>query len=108
MEINESPLLGLSNMRAALQSFQLRDNLQRCGCQLRWVASDYDLADALTKKRLESRWGLLKFLRTGHWSIRFDPSFTSAKKGKKIGKSAIEAIDQHLGEPRSITEEFWG
>ena len=55
VEINESPLLGLSNMRAALQAFQLRDNLQRCGCQLRWLASDYDLADALTKKRLESR-----------------------------------------------------
>ena len=43
VEVNESPLLGLSNLRAALQAFQLRDNLRRVGCELRWVASDYDL-----------------------------------------------------------------
>ena len=48
VEVNESPLLGLSNLRAALQAFQLRDNLKRCGSELRWLASDYDLADALT------------------------------------------------------------
>ena len=29
VERNESPWLGLSNMRAALQAFQLRDNLRR-------------------------------------------------------------------------------
>ena len=103
------PLFGVSNMRAALQAFQLRDNLQRAGCQLRWLASDYDLADALTKERLQSRWGLVKFLRTGLWSIRFDPSFTSTKKGKKLGKSAIEAIDSHLGDPNQASLKlFWG
>ena len=102
VEINESPLLGLSNMRSALQAFQLRDNLQRAGCKLRWLASDFDLADALTKKREDARQGLLKMLRTGHWSIKFDPSFTSAKKGKKQGKSALEAVDRHVfrGRPR--------
>ena len=43
VEVNESPLLGLSNMRAALQAFQPRDNLKRVGCELRWLASAYDL-----------------------------------------------------------------
>ena len=96
IEVNESPLLGLSNMRAALQAFQLRDNLRRAGCTLRWLASDYDLADALTKKRADSRYGLVKFLRTGLWSIKFDPSFTSSKKSKQMGKSAIADVDNHL------------
>jgi len=68
VELNESPLLGLSNMRAALQAFQLRDNLKRVGCELRWLTSDYDLADALTKKRGEARIGLMKLLRTWLWS----------------------------------------
>ena len=36
VEVNESPLLGLSNLRAALQAFQLRDNLKRVGSELRW------------------------------------------------------------------------
>ena len=69
VEVNESPLLGLSNMRAALQAFQLRDNLKRVGCELRWLASDYDLADAFTKKRGDSRIGLLKYLRSRCWSM---------------------------------------
>ncbi|OLP93846.1 hypothetical protein AK812_SmicGene24198 [Symbiodinium microadriaticum] len=45
VELNESPLLGLSNTRAALQAFQLRDNLRRTAAELRWVASDFDLGD---------------------------------------------------------------
>ncbi|CAE7263320.1 unnamed protein product [Symbiodinium sp. CCMP2456] len=96
IEVRESPLLGLSNMRAALQAFQLRDNLRRAGCILCWLASDYDLADALTKKRADSRFGLIKFLRTGLWSIKFDPSFTSSKKSKRMGKSAVADVDSHL------------
>ena len=37
VEVNESPLLGLSNMRAALQAFHLRDNLTRVAYELRWL-----------------------------------------------------------------------
>ena len=84
IEVNESPLLGLSNMRAALQAFQLRDNLKRVNCELRWVASDYDLADAFTKKRGDSRVGLLKYLKTRHWAVAFDPNFVAAKRNKKV------------------------
>eukprot|EP00439_Symbiodinium_sp_Y106_P045439 s1898_g5.t1 len=97
VEVNESPLLGLSNLRAALQAFQLRENLRRVGCELRWLAPDHDLGDALTKKKMEARLGLLKFLTTWLWSIAFDPSFTSAKKSKAQGRSAIGAIDDYLG-----------
>ena len=98
VEVNESPLLGLSNMRAALQAFQLRDNLKRVGCELRWLASDYDLADAFTKKRGESRLSLLKYMKNRCWSIAFDPNFVAAKRNKKIGKTAIQKIDDALGD----------
>ena len=63
VELNESPLLGLSNSRAALQAYQLRANFQRAAGELRWVASDFDLGDGLTKKRPDCRVGLLKLLR---------------------------------------------
>ena len=113
VEVNESPLLGLSNMRAALQAFQLRGNLQRAACELRWLASDFDLADALTKKRQDCREGLLKFLRTGFWCIKYDPSFTSAKKGKKAGRTAVGTVQKFLEAPDSFMSEcaadpFWG
>ena len=98
VEVNESPLLGLSNMRAALQAFQLRDNLKRVNCDLRWVASDYDLADAFTKKRADSRVGLMKFLLNRLWSIAYDPHFVAAKKNKRTGNTAIQKIDDALGD----------
>eukprot|EP00438_Fugacium_kawagutii_P021819 Skav230869 [mRNA] locus=scaffold1335:307503:315465:- [translate_table: standard] len=91
--INESPLLGLSNLRSALQAMQLRENMIRVGTTLRWLASDYDLGDSMTKKRPDSRVGLLKFMSTRMWCIAYDPSFTSAKKNHSRGKSASKAID---------------
>ena len=66
-------------------------------CELRWVASDYDLADGFTQKRAESRLGLLKFLRTWVWSIAFDPNFTAAKKNKRLGKTAVQKVDDAIG-----------
>ena len=105
-EVNESPLLGLSNMRSALQAFQLRDNLLRVGCELRWLASDYDLADAFTKKRADSRVGLLKFLRAWVWSIAYDPNFVAAKNNKKVGKTAIQAVDDALGHSSGPLADF--
>ena len=101
VEVNESPLLGLSNMRSALQAFQLRDNLQRVACELRWLASDYDLADGLTKKRADSRTALWTFLKTWLWSIAYDPSFTSSRKKKQKGHSAVGAVFDHLKGKRS-------
>ena len=98
VELNESPLLGLSNMRAALQASQLRDNLKRVGCELRRLASNYDLADGFTKKRAESRDGLVKYLRTRLWSIAFDPNFIAAKKNRKTGKTAIQKVDDAIGD----------
>ena len=107
VEVNESPLLGLSNMRSALQAFQLRGNLARSACLLWWLASDYDLADALTKKRADCRTGLIKFLRTGHWCIRYDPAFTSAKKAKRQGHTAVDTVDRHLySDPQSSLTSF--
>ena len=97
VEINESPLLGLSNTRAALQAYQLRGNLERAAGELRWVASDYDLADALTKKRQDCRTGLQRFLQTWLWCIKYDPQFQSAKKNKKAGRTAVSEIDDYLG-----------
>ena len=73
-----------------MQAFQLRDNLKRVGCELRWLTSDYDLADALTKKRGEARVGLMKFLRTWLWSIAYNPNFVAAKKNKREGRTAIQ------------------
>ena len=38
VQVNDSPMLGLSNLRAALQVLQLRESLIRTSCHLRWLA----------------------------------------------------------------------
>ena len=90
--VNESPLLGLSNLRSALQAMQLRESLIRAASELRWLASDFDLGDSMTKKRPDCRVGLLKYLKSRLWCIAFDPSFTAAKKNAQRGKSAVKLI----------------
>ena len=94
VERNDSPLLGLSNLRAALQAFQLRDSLQTVGSELR-LASDYDLPHALTKKKADCRDGLATFMKTGKWCIRFDPAFNSYHRNKKSGHTAIKEVTGH-------------
>ena len=94
VQVNESPLLGLSNLRSALQAMQLRESMMRVGTSLRWLASDYDLADSMTKKRPDCRTGLTKYPSKRLWCIAFDPSFTAAKKNAKSGRTAVRAIDE--------------
>ena len=101
VQINESPLLGLSNVRAALQAMQLRENMMRAGCTLRWLASDYDLGDSMTKKRPDCRLGLIKYFERLVWCIQFDPTFTAAKKNHQRGRSAVRDVErgyrEHIG-----------
>ena len=68
--------------------------MMRVGTSLRWLASDYDLADSMTKKRPDCRTGLAKYLARRLWCIAFDPSFTAAKKNAQSGHTAVRARDQ--------------
>ena len=65
------PCLGV---RSVFQAFQPRANLKRVGCELRRLASDHDVADAL--QEVLSAW---------RWCIAYDPNFTAAQKIKKAG-----------------------
>ena len=106
VQVNESPMLGLSNLRSALQALQLRESMIRTHCFLRWLASDYDLGDALTKKWPDCRIGLLKYLKTKLWCVAFDPTFTAAKKNAKKGQTAVSAIDRVRDSQPDFS--FWG
>ena len=92
--LQEGPLLGLSNVRAAIQAFQLesffRDN---DGAVLIWLAGDWLLADALTKKKEECRKSLQQFLSKGVWMLQYTPGFeASARKSKTAGLDAASRI----------------
>ena len=63
----------------ALEVLSLVQNLQDQDTQLRWVNSDMQLADSLTKTGSQDR--MRSFLQNGQrWSLAYDPNFVAAKK----------------------------
>ena len=93
--INESPLLGLSNVRAALQAEYLKQALPDCGTKLIWLASDWNLSDALTKKKKECRESLEYFLQHRRWMLKFDPDFVvSSRKQKAVSGTPVKQLEQ--------------
>ena len=63
-----------------------------------WLAGDWLLADALTKKSQDSRRSLLQFLSSGMWMLKYSPDFTdSAKKSKSKGLDAVSQIQSITG-----------
>ena len=94
VEKNESPNLGLSNAKAAIQSFSLKQSLMETTLSLKWLAGDWNLGDALTKELAECRRSLSKFLQLRKWRLRFDPSFIVA--AKKSGKHATKVVQDEV------------
>ena len=93
--VNESPLLGLSNTRAAIQAHQLKQALRLCGTHLLWLAGDWNLSDSLTKKKPESRDSMLFYLKHRLWQLRFEPQFIeSARKIKKSKGTPVQQMSQ--------------
>ena len=64
---NEGPLLGLSNIRSALQAFQLREQLEQAKASLIWIAGGWNLSDAFMKKSKTAGASLVQFFRTWTW-----------------------------------------
>ena len=94
---NEGPYLGLSNIRSAIQAFQLKENFDRENSKLIWLAGDWNISDALTKKSAECRHGLKLFLKTNVWQLKFDPAFiVSARKLKQQGRGAMTEMRKQL------------
>ena len=68
IEKNESLGLGLSEKRAAIEVIATRQQMKAIGIETKWVNSDRQLADILTKPNASSG-PMMKLLRTGRWKI---------------------------------------
>ena len=78
----ETSGLQLEERRLAVEVLSYRDRLSAAGIDCRWVDSDQQLADALSKAfHYES---FLKVFQRQEISLFFDPSFVSAKKKRAL------------------------
>ncbi|CAE7794514.1 unnamed protein product [Symbiodinium sp. CCMP2592] len=104
---HEGPDLGLSNARAAIQGHQLKEGMNRVHTKLIWLASDFNLSDALTKRSPECRKSFVQFLRTGIWMLRFNPQFVvSAKRAKQQGLDAVSQLKQYTSKASRSKKVF--
>ena len=91
--LQEGPYLGLTNVRAAIQAFQLKQSLALAGTNVIWLAGDWLLGDASTKRSPECRKSLIQFLQQGVWMLKYSPDFTvSARKARTRGLDAVSRI----------------
>ena len=72
---------GLRENYSALELLSLTERLRRGETAIRWVNSDAQVADALTKPALPG--ALHQLLTTSSWKLVYDPTFTSAKRLKQ-------------------------
>ena len=69
----EPSRLQLTEQRSALECHGCKQRLTQTNAEVRWVSSDRQLADGLTKSDETSTEALKKSQRKGYWKIMFDP-----------------------------------
>ena len=74
---------GLSEKRTAIEALSIRQICAASNVSVKWVNSDWQLADILTKQSVLTE-SLDRALKTNLWRIVYDSSFTSAKNLRKL------------------------
>ena len=89
IERSQSLTLGVTDKRTALELMSAKETMTDVGMKCKWVNSESQLADGLTKPGASN---MLKLaMRSGRWKIVFDETYTSAKKLKKARKATYFA-----------------
>ena len=84
---NESLGLGLSENRTSIEVTATRQQMKATGIRTKWVNSDRQLADILTKA-IAPLASILKLQNSGRWKIVWDANYTSAKNIRKAKRVA--------------------
>ena len=109
IERQESSGLGLQEKRTAVEVTAIRQTMSQTNLKTKWVNSDRQLADVLTKPGVSPD-TILGLLRRGRWKIVFDPEFVSAKRCKaakrerhftKMGQSKMTPKGKSAARPRT-------
>ena len=87
LEKNESLGLGLSEKRTSIEVTATRQQMKATGIKTKWVNSDRQLADILTKATAPPA-SILKLQNSGRWKIIWDANYTSAKNVRKAKRAA--------------------
>ena len=99
VERSQSTGLNLAERRTSIEVLSCRERLHATKMELKWVNSDRQLADGLTKA--SAAWKLTRFQHKPLWKLVYDPTFTAAKKMKAPAKSMPSDNDHDIATPQS-------
>ena len=105
----ESLSSGLTDKRTGLEIKVLREGLESLGGRLKWISSERQYADSLTKEG--TRQLLADRLRYGRIKLSWDPDYIAAKRKKLSDRNASrDEFSQPLAtvveEPETSTEDI--
>ena len=107
---NESSGVGMKEKRTGYEMQMIKESAKKSGLDVRWVNSDAQLADALTKDGDK----LQKFFAMGSaWRITYDPTMLSAKRRKALGiydplenQDTLNSSDDESEPEKNLRERF--
>ncbi|CAE7779651.1 RE2, partial [Symbiodinium microadriaticum] len=95
---------GLQEKYSALELLSLCERIREGKTAIRWVNSDAQVADSLTKPTRPG--SLHQLLQSGRWRLTYDPDFTSAKRLKQrfSVRENMELCKTCLADNRTLQE----
>jgi len=81
--------LNLSEKRTSIEVLACRERMQTLEIPLKWVNSDRQIADGLTK--ITASWKLQKFQQNPTVRLIYDPEFVAAKKIKAVNRQDVDS-----------------
>ena len=90
----DTPVIKGAERRADIEALSLKESSQRSGMMLRWVHSDAQLGNSLTKPS-EKHQAILFQRLDQHWRITYDENMTSARRRKAQGYLPMDEITHH-------------
>ena len=85
----ETSGLHMEEKRAAIELLGIKERFEQANVCVRWVDSDQELADSLTKPWVYEQ--LIRALDLGCWTIVFDAEMMSAKKKRQLRRNGDHA-----------------
>ena len=90
--INKETIQSSLDKRVAIESLVIRDGLKHTNSDLRWVSSERQLADGLTK--ISGRQPMCDLLRGGYVQLIYDSTFTAAKKKTQEERKEVKKVSR--------------
>lgn len=88
----DTPVIKGAERRADIEALTVKDSMQDTGLMLRWVHSDAQLANSMTKPSEKQQ--IQMFKQMGQkWRIIYDPNMVSARRRRDLGLKPMAQTD---------------